>query len=310
VQKALADLAVQTGVPAITEFAKVFDGLATSITSVSEAATKLKNGPLFNEGLSKSKLPTLGTLGPVYSDNGKMLTDPSAIERYLKEQEDNRNPTVDTGRGVAVPVPTPTAKPIQLGEEPDKKAETAATKAANAYRDLVKTANDRIAQMQQEIQLLGTYGVEADAARFALDLMQQSEDKGRSLSDAQRAEIQKKVDLYKQYADTLSKAKLQQDLIADMRFKSLSKEDQQITSTLRQYGRPENLESEEAGQIRRSLRTDELRDDLKSFATDFRTSLLDNGGDIGAALADSIGNALNKAAATAWTPIFSTLEIK
>jgi hypothetical protein len=310
VQKALVDLATQTGVPAIAEFAKTFDGLATSVNGVADAAERLKNGPLFNENFAKSKLPTLGTLGPVFSDNGKFITDPNEIDRYMKQQEDNRNPTIDTGRGVPVAVPTPTAKPIQLGEEPDKeiaKAETAATKAANAYRDLVKSASDRIGQVQQEIELLGKFGVEADAARFALDLMQQSEDKGRSLSDAQRSEIQKKVDLYKQYSETLAKAKLAQDLLQQQRFNSLSKEDQQVSTTLRQYGLSDDLGSKEAGQIRQSLRTDELRDDLKSFATDFRTSLLNNGGDIGKAFADSIENALMNQVAKIWDKLFDQI---
>ncbi|QIG68378.1 tail tape measure protein [Rhizobium phage RHph_Y3_56_1] len=292
VQEALLALMQDTGIKAVGDFAKTFDGLATSIAGARSEAEKLKNAPLFNENVEKSRLPVLGTIGPVYSDNGRLLTDPNEIDRYKKQQEDNRNPKIDTGRGVPVPVPTPTAKPIQLGEEPNKQAETAATKAANAYRDLQKAADDRIGQVKQEIDLLGTYGIEADAARFALDLFQQAEDKGRSLSDAQRAEIQKKVDLYKQYSETLSKAKLQQDLLNDMRFDSLSKQDQQVTTTLRQYGLPEDLNSQEADLIRRSIKTGELRDDLHSFASDFKNALLNNGGDIGKAFADAIQNAI------------------
>lgn len=307
VQKALVDFAIQTGNPAIAEFAKTFDGWAVSINAVSAAAEKLKNGPLFNENFAKSKLPTLGTLGPIFSDNGKFLTDPNEIDRYMKQQEDNRNPTIDTGRGLPVPVPTPTPKPVQLGEEPDKQAESTASKAANAYRDLLKSADDRIGQMRQEIDLLGKFGVEADAARFALDLLQSSEDKGRSLSEAQRADLQKKVELYKQYSETLAKAKLSQDLLMDRRFNSLSKEDQQVTTTLRQYGLPEDLKGEQAGQIRQSLRTEGARDELKSFFGDFKSALLNNGGDIGKAFAESIQNALLNEASKLWDKIFDQL---
>ncbi|MBX4906170.1 tail length tape measure protein [Rhizobium bangladeshense] len=291
VQAALLALMQETGIKAVGDFAKTFDVLATSIAGARSEADKLKSAPLFNENLSKSRLPTLGPLGPVYSDNGKLLTDPNEIERYKKQQEENRNPTIDTGRGLPVPVPTPTAKPIQLGEEPNKQAETAATKAANAYRDLVKIADDRIGQLQQEIDLLGKYGVDADAARFALDLFQRSEDKGRSLSEQQRKEIEKKVALYKQYSETLSKAKLQQDLLMDARYNSLSKQDQQITTTLRQYGLPEDLNSPEAGQIRKFLNIEDARSDLRSFFGDFKNALLNNGGDIGKAFADAIQNA-------------------
>ncbi|MGO7300326.1 phage tail length tape measure family protein [Rhizobium ruizarguesonis] len=291
VQEALLALMGETGIKAVGDFAKTFDGLATSIAGARTEADKLKSSPLFNEKVEKSRLPPLGTIGPVYSDNGKILTDPNEIDRYNKQQEDNRNPKIDTGRGLPVPVPLPTPKPVQLGEEPNKKAETAATKAANAYRDLQKAADDRIGQVKQEIDLLGKYGIEADAARFGLDLFQQAEDKGRSLSATQRAEIEKKVELYKQYSETLSKAKLSQDLLNDMRYDSLSKEDQKVTTTLRQYGLPEDLNSEQAGQIRQSIKTGELRDDLHSFASDFKNALLNNGGDIGKAFGDAIQNA-------------------
>jgi hypothetical protein len=194
--------------------------------------------------------------------------------------------------------PTPQSRPnIELEGLPGddkamKSAETAAQKAANAYRDLQKAADDRIGQVKQEIDLLGKYGIEADAARFSLDLFQQAEDKGRSLSASQRAEIQKKVDLYKQYSETLSKAKLSQDLLNDMRYNSLSKEDQKITTTLRQYGLPEDLNSDQASQIRQSVKAEDLRGDLKDFASDFKSALLNNGGDIGKAFADSIQRAL------------------
>ncbi|RWY85182.1 tail length tape measure protein [Rhizobium leguminosarum] len=220
--------------------------------------------------------------------------DRAAVQRQYdaaRKRIADQNPTVADTDGRPMAVPIPGQKPVQLGEEPNKKAETAATKAANAYRDLQKAADDRIGQVKQEIDLLGKYGIEADAARFSLDLFQQAEDKGRSLSATQRAEIQKKVDLYKQYSETLLKAKLSQDLLNDMRYNSLSKEDQKITTTLRQYGLPEDLNSDQAGQIRKSLKTEDLRDDLHSFASDFKNALLNNGGDIGKAFGDAIQNA-------------------
>lgn len=232
-----------------------------------------------------------------------------AAQRRISDQ----NPTVTDSDGRTLDVPTPSSRPlIELeglpgADKADKKADTAATKAANAYRDLLKSAGDRIAQVQQEIDLLGKFGVEADAARFSLDLFQQAEDKGRSLSPEQRKEIEKKVELYKQYTSTLSKAKLQQDLLMDRRFNSLSKEDQQITTTLRQYGLSDDLGSNEAGQVRQSLRTDDLRGDLKDFASDFKSALLNNGGDIGKAFADSIENALLNQVSKIWDKLFDQI---
>ncbi|MGO8176250.1 hypothetical protein ACC764_38535, partial [Rhizobium ruizarguesonis] len=63
------------------------------------------------------------------------------------------------------------------------------------------------------------------------------------------------------------------DLLNDMRYNSLSKEDQNIATTLRQYGLPEDLNIDQAGQIRKSLKTEDLRDDLHSFASDFKNAL-------------------------------------
>ncbi|MBB2832393.1 UNVERIFIED_ORG: hypothetical protein GGD51_002522 [Rhizobium esperanzae] len=207
---------------------------------------------------------------------------------------DENGKTHQTGTFTPTVGPTPQSRPlVELeglpgADKAAKSAETAATRAANAYRDLLKAADDRLGQMLQEIDLQGKYGVAADTARFRLDLLQQAEDKGRSLSASQRAEIEKKVALYGKYADVLSKTKLQQDLANDMRFNSLSKQDQQITTMLRQYGRPEDLNGDDANQIRSYLRTEDLRGDLKSFAGDFKDALLNNGGDIGKAFADSI----------------------
>ncbi len=229
--------------------------------------------------------------------------DADAARRAALRRLDDGNPTVTNSDGNTTNVPIPGQKPVTLGDKPDaesKKAETAAQRAANAYRDLKKSADDRIAQMQMETALLGKFGVEADAARFALDLLQQSEDKGRSLNDAQRKELAQKVELYRQYSEQLAKAKLQQDLLEQRRYNSMSAQDQQVYTTLKQYGLSTDLNSQEAGQIRQSLRDEAFRDDIKAFASDFKNNLLNSGGDIGKAFAMSLQNALLDQASKMW----------
>nr|WP_299500398.1 phage tail length tape measure family protein [uncultured Rhizobium sp.] len=284
VQQALAAIVQGTGVPALEDFSAAFDRLAKAATVAND---KVKSAT--------------GSASRAIPERAWRSFDPAT--GGMRDSSGNPwggadGPIQGSGFNTPESGPTPRSRPnIELeglpGQETaSKKAETAAQKAANAYRDLLKTASDRIGQVQQEIELLGKYGIEADAARFSLDLFQAAEDKGRSLSAAQRKEIEQKVELYKQYSTVLSKAKLQQDLLMDLRFNSLSEQDKQITTTLRQYGLSEDLGSAEAGKIRQSLQTEELRGDLKNFASDFRSELLNNGGDIGAAFADSIGNAL------------------
>ncbi len=236
--------------------------------------------------------------------------DAYAAKRDALKRLDDQDPTIFNSDGKQTAVPVPAEKPITLGDKPSaegRKAETAAQRAANAYRDLKKAADDRIGQVQQEIELLGRFGVEADAARFALDLFQQAEDKGRSLSPEQRAEIEKKVALYKQYSETLAEAKLQQDLLNERRFNSLSREDQQVITTQRQNGLPEDLGSREADQIRQNMRMGDAREEMKTFTNDFKNALLNNGGDIGKAFGEAIQNALMAQASKLWDKVFDQL---
>ncbi|WCK73130.1 tail length tape measure protein [Agrobacterium tumefaciens] len=295
VQSALAAAINSSGIPALSEFAKLFETLSASALVAAGSVQKA------NDAVARTQdIRTWRSYDP---DKRKLGRDGQSADGPIQNPGffDVANP------------PTPERRPlIELeglpgSEKINKKAETAAQRAANAYRDLKKAADDRIGQVQQEIDLLGKFGVEADAARFALDLLQQSEDKGRSLSADQRAEIEKRVELYRQYSETLAKAKLQQDLLQDRRMNSLSREDQRIVSSLRAYGLPENLDSKEAGDIRQSIRMEGAREELNSFFSDFKGALLNSGGDIGKAFGDAIQNALMNQASKLWDKVFDQL---
>lgn len=295
VQTALAAAIDSTGIPALTEFAKFFDTLSTAALGAAGSVQKA------NDAVARTQdITTWRSYDP---DKRRLGLDGQNADGEIQ----NPGPFL-----VANP-PVPESRPkIELeglpGEKKaETKAETAAQRAANAYRDLKKAADDRIGQVQQEIELLGRFGVEADAARFALDLFQQAEDKGRSLSPEQRAEIEKKVALYKQYSETLAKAKLQQDLLNERRFNSLSREDQQVITTQRQYGLPEDLGSREADQIRQNMRMGDAREEMKTFTNDFKNALLNNGGDIGKAFGEAIQNALMAQASKLWDKVFDQL---
>ncbi|WP_221164252.1 phage tail length tape measure family protein [Rhizobium sp. NLR22b] len=271
-QQMLAIAVDQYGVKSVLGFRDAFDKITESIQK-SIAASKQAREEWIRALAGGTSVQDIAAGATFRDENGK---------------------THQTGTFTPTVGPTPQSRPlIELeglpgADKADKQAETAATKAANAYRDLLKSADDRLGQMLQEIDLQGKYGVAADTARFRLDLLQQAEDKGRSLNAEQRVAIEQKVALYGQYADVLSKTKLQQDLVSQARFNSLSKEDQQVLTMLRQYGRPEDLHGDDANQIRSYLRTEDLRGDLRSFAGDFKDALLNNGGDIGKAFAESI----------------------
>ncbi|WP_421579505.1 phage tail length tape measure family protein, partial [Shinella sp. M31] len=222
---------------------------------------------------------------------------------------DDANPTINNadGKRVAVPVPGDKPSPLDGDGKELKKQETAAQKAANAYRDLIKSANDRIGQLQLEVEITGQYGVATDAARFRLELLQQAEDKGRSLNTKQRAEIEQKVALYEKYSQALAETKLQQDLMNQARFSSLSKQDQQVVTTLRQYGLSEDLGGKNAQAIRQSLQGQEISDGFKSFAMQFSTGLISEGKSLGEAFGDAVKTAAASAMQKSLESLFSQI---
>jgi len=304
-ESAKAGLEAQAKLDPLT---KTIEGVGTA------AAAQAKNIDLFVKAVDKlsdiapTQLTDLAQAQKAYAEALRDARTEADVQRAddalaaAKKRIADQSPTITNSDGRTTDVPVPGQRPnVELeglpgADKADKKQETSAQKAANAYRDLKKSADDRIGQMRQETELLGTYGVEADAARFALDLLQQSEDKGRSLSEAQKKGLAEKVELYRQYSEVLAKTKLAQDLAQQARFNSLSKEDQQISTTLRQYGLADDLGSAEAGQIRQSLRTEGIRDEVRSFATNFKDALLNNGGDIGKAFAETLQRAMLDAA--------------
>lgn len=270
----LAEIVKNNASPELEAYLEIFKKLVPAIDAASRSAQKFDRDAAIAR---TSRFPSRGTYGGVErSADGSIR-----------------------GGGVILPDsgPVPERRPlIELdglpGEQKDaKKAETAAQRAANAYRDLVKSADDRIAQLQLETELTGEYGVQTDAARFRLELLQEAEDKGRSLSAEQRAEIEKKVELYSKYSQALAQAKLQQDLLDDSAFAGLSKQEQAVKMRLRSYGLDEDLGGNNAAMIRNRFQQEELSDLTQSFLSEFSSGILTGGKSIGESFADAVKNA-------------------
>ncbi|WP_107339184.1 phage tail length tape measure family protein [Agrobacterium pusense] len=202
---------------------------------------------------------------------------------------ENQNPTVINSDGNRTNVPVPGSKPITLGDR-DRAAERAASSTANAYRDLIKTADDRVAQMKLEAELAGQTGVSAEALRFKLDLLQRSEEKGRSLSAKQVEAINERVDAFKRYAEAAASATLKADLLFEREQMGRSAMDQQIAGGLRSAGLPIDFNSYEAGLLRTNYQLQYARD----LAGDFTSTFFD-GLRQGESVWDAFGNAGVKA---------------
>lgn len=249
-------------------------------------------------GLQNLSLPTLTD-----TDQAQKLYETATNRATTREQKDDaydayqaamqrisdQHPLVDMGDGRFALPPTPGGRPNrELGYDGDgsDKVNKSAQTARNAYRDVIKSANDRIEQMKLETQTAGQTGVAAETLSFKLKLLQDATDKGRSVTAAQRAEIEKLADAYKAAATAASVAKLQQDIAFQQRQLGRSSLDQTVASTLQQYGLPEDLNSTYAQLIRSNEQLKTARDLAGDFA-----STLANGLRNGEGLWKSFGDA-------------------
>ncbi|CDN93475.1 phage tail length tape measure family protein [Agrobacterium tumefaciens] len=287
---------------AVVETARAIPGMVQQIELI---GGKAQNQVAAVQDLNKALRELAGIAMPALSDADNALASYRRAVASAQGAEDrasaraaydaaltrisNQNPTVINSDGNQTNVPLPGTKPITLGDR-DRAAERAASSTANAYRDLIKTADDRVAQMKLEAELAGQTGVAADALRFKLDLLQQSEEKGRSLSSKQVEAINSRVDAFKKYAEAAASAKLKADLLFEREQLGRSAIDQQIAGGLRSSGLPVDFNSYEAGLLRTNLQLQYARD----LAGDFTSTFFD-GLRQGESVWDAFGNAGVKA---------------
>ncbi|CAN7508036.1 phage tail tip lysozyme [Pararhizobium sp. LjRoot238] len=295
-QQQLAIGVAQYGTPQVLKFRDAFDVVTESIYRGIEAARKVReewiaaiaggvdvqtivSGATFTEG------------GKTYQpDAFRPINAPTPVRRPTQELGGDPGPTtILNSDGHLTVVPTPGEKPIQLGDEPSK----AATQTANAYRDLVKSANDRIEQMKLEGQVSGLTGIAAQTLRLELDLLQKAQEKGRIATPEQRAEIKALADAYRNAAQEAAKLKLASELQFERDQMYRSTVDQQIAQSQRSAGLEVDLKSGYADAVRELDRVRELRKDVGGFFSDFRDGLL-QGDSFGQAFGNALLNVLNK----------------
>lgn len=285
-QDALTSAINGTGITALSDLKITFQGLAETIAGAARQANAFREQAV--QALVSGK--TLGEfkpLSPLFSEDGKLVSG---------EDFTPRNP------------PTPSRRPlIELEGLPgSEKLARGAASARNAYRDLIKSADDRIAQMKLEAEMAGKVGIEADALRFQLDLLQRSEDKGRSISEKQREEINKKVEAFKAYAEAAATAKLRADLLWESEQAGRSWMEQQIAARQRSAGLDVDFDSVEADLIRMNLALEVS----KSYAADFSDTLFDGlakGEDLFDSLADAGISALKRLGKSLWDDVLNML---
>src|SRR5690606_11491714 len=83
---------------------------------------------------------------------------------------------------------------------------------------------------------VGMAGIEADAWRLRLDLLQQAQQQGIKLSREQVQEIDNLVAAYRKMAEELAVAEAMADINFDLSIMGLSEGDQRIMTALRRLG--------------------------------------------------------------------------
>jgi hypothetical protein len=174
-------------------------------------------------------------------------------------------------------------------------AERDARRSRDAYRDLIKTANDRLDQMRLEGETAGMVGIKAEALRFKLDLLNDALDKGRTIGPEQRAEIERLGEEYERLAESVARANLQSELLFEQQQLLRSESDQNIAATLRAAGLEVDFDSYEAGLIRTNERIREARELATGFIQDFAGGL-EQGENAWDAFANAGVNALSRIA--------------
>ncbi len=169
--------------------------------------------------------------------------------------------------------------------------ERKAERDANAYRDLVKSAQDRIDQMQLEEQLIGKTGVAADTLRMRLDLLQRAQDKGRELSPSQQKELEALAHAYGEAAQKVAALSAAEELRFEREQMFRSPAEQRVAGQLRNMGLDANSDFGQliAGQIRLNEKLAEGRDMAKDFVSGFTQDLLN-----GVSAMDALANAASR----------------
>lgn len=180
----------------------------------------------------------------------------------------------------------------ELERKPRKTGgERQAERDANAYRDLVKSAQDRIDQMRLEEQLVGKTGVAAEAMRMKLELLQNAQDKGRTVSESQRKEIEALAQAYGAAAEKVAAMTMAEELRFEREQLFRSPTEQRVHSELRSSGiAPDSAQGQFlAGQIRLNEKLAEARDLSLDFAQGFTQDLLN-----GVSAMDALANAAGR----------------
>ncbi len=180
-----------------------------------------------------------------------------------------------------------------------------------AQEDRVRSLYASVDAQKNELSLVGQTGAAAEALKMQYQLIAQvREAAARAGVPADEKEIElikQKTAEYARYVDLRNQAQLNSDLDFQDRQAGRSARDQQIVTTLRQYGQPEDLNSPAANRIRQQLRNQDEKQAIDQFSNNLASNIVQSGGKIGKAFAQTFLSSLQEAAQKELSNIFSQL---
>lgn len=145
------------------------------------------------------------------------------------------------------------------------RADHSAERAASAYQQVLKSAQNRIDQMKVELQLTGQVGVAADTLRNYQELLSRATDHGRTIGEKQQKELHDRAEEMAKLEQATREAKLAQDLLFERDQLGRSDIDQQIAAMQRGAGLPVDLKSSTAEIFRMNAAISTTQDAWRNF---------------------------------------------
>ena len=306
--------------PSVQSFADKIVGAVGDIDQLTRAmkAAKIAQDALFNDRGPNGMLLSQGTTNQADKNAASIYQSQQAVTlQRMRQQYDASIAAMNatTPEEKAAAARQAAAAQYNDSESPEQRKlriELAGTQAltqaehelSEAQRmrrlDLEKTVQDA----QFEITTIGKTGGQIAALRKEYELTSQlrleAAKNGTTVDQAEIDLIKQKAAELGKLTDAYNKRNLQQNISDSYTSLYRSPEENQIAAQLKQYGQPDNLQSQEAGQIRDLLRAQQFKADVQSFVTTFGQELAKNGGNIGKSLGTSIESALLNQANRLW----------
>ncbi|WP_320196217.1 hypothetical protein RMR10_004685 [Agrobacterium rosae] len=214
------------------------------------------------------------------------------------------------------------AEPIDPKESPENRDLRISQQTEIAYRranqSIIEGQKERqrnldklLADQQVEIDLVGKTGGAAAALRKEYELTSAL----RLEAARQGIDVdQRELDLIKEraaelgrLADAYNQARFGFEMSQQASDARLSSRDRQVTTTLRQYNLPEDLNGANAQRINQQLNWQEAKDAAKGFGAAFSAELINGSHNIGKALLKGLQTSLENQASKMWEKLFDSL---